>query len=126
VGVNVNAFETHDIGSGVSYARPLSASRRTFVSFHTSASVVVRQGEHPFFFTGNGSLNHALSRTWVTGITYRRNISAYAGLVDPYLVDAVSGRLTGQLSKRVGLTASGGYSSSRVAVELDNGFSTAY
>lgn len=126
VGAAANAFETHDIGSGVSYGRPISASRRTFVSFHTSASVVVREGEHPFFFTGNGSLNHALARTWLTGITYRRSISAYAGLVDPYLVDSVSGRLAGLLSKKTAMTVSGGYSSSRVAVELDNGFSTAF
>ena len=126
VGLEATAFETHDIGSGVSYGRPLSASRRTFVSFHTSASVVVRQDAHPFFFTGNASLNHALTRTWATGVTYRRSISAYAGLADPYLVDAVSGRLAGQLSRKLGVSGSGGYTNSRVAVDLDNGFSTVY
>jgi len=126
VGTVASPFETHDIGSGVSYGRPLSASRRTFVSFRTSASIVVRDGQHPFFFTGQASLNHALSRTWVTGITYRRSISAYAGFVDPYLVDAVSGKLAGQLSRKLGLSGSAGFTNSRVAVDLDNGFSRLY
>jgi hypothetical protein len=126
VGTVASSFESHDINTGVSYGRPLSASRRTFVSFRTSGSIVVREDQHPFFFTGQGSLNHALSRTWVTGVTYRRSISAYAGFADPYLVDAVSGRLTGQLSHKLGLSGSGGYTNSRVAVDLDNGFATVY
>jgi len=103
----------------VTFALSLSSSR-------TSASIVVRDGQHPFFFTGQASLNHALSRTWLTGITYRRSISAYAGFVDPYLVDAVSGKLAGQLSRKLGLSGSAGFTNSRVAVDLDNGFSRLY
>jgi hypothetical protein len=126
VGYVTQPFQTHDINTGFSYGRPLSISRRTFVGFTTGASVVSREGNHSYYVTGSGSLNHQLARTWSTGVTYRRNVSGYAGIYDPYLVDAVNGQLTGLLSRKLSLSASGGYTMGRVAIGPANGFDSVF
>jgi hypothetical protein len=125
VGSALRAFDTHDLATGFSYGRPLSSSRRTFVAFDTGASLVVRQ-TRAFFLTGNASLTHQMSRTWATGLTYRRSVSAYAGVSDPYLVDAVSGRLGGRLTRRLMLNVSADVSRGRVAVDIVNGYTSSY
>ena len=118
-------FETHDLGTGVSYRRPLSFSRRTLVSFDTGAALVVSRS-HTFIVTGGASLAHQLGRTWASSLSYRRGVAAYAGVSHPFVVDATTGTLSGQATRKLALALSTGYTLGRAAIDIDNGFAAVF
>jgi hypothetical protein len=103
-------FTTDDIHVGVDYDRPLSRSRRTFVSFSSGSSVVEDQTGRSWRAVGSASLRRLLGRTWSAQAAYDRTARYVEGFSSPFLADAVSGTIGGWMSRRLDTTIGVGYS----------------
>lgn len=117
---------THDIDVGIDYNRPLSFSRRTTIGFSTGSSILESEGERTVRVLGSAGLNHEIGRSWLASASYRRDAGFVEGFSGPVLTDAVVGRLSGFLGRRVQLELGAGYSAgSRQTAEQEE-FSTTY
>jgi hypothetical protein len=114
--------QIHDILTGFGYQRPLSFSRHTVVGFNVGASVINEANGQTFFVIGEGSLVHQLTRRWSTIVYYRRDVNAFAGALDVFVTDNVSGSLAGAFSRKLIFSAYGGYSNGRLANGITNGY----
>jgi hypothetical protein len=77
-------------------------------------------------FWGQMALNYDLTRSWRATASYRQGIDYLAGLSEPVSARSVSAGTTGQLSRRVDLSASAAYSSGASALNLTNSVFDAY
>ncbi|HEY7171217.1 MAG TPA: hypothetical protein VH417_10255 [Vicinamibacterales bacterium] len=115
----------HDIDVGFGYGRPLSFSRHTFVGFSVGSSLIDESTYNSFVVTGEASLTHQLTRRWLTSAYYRRDVDAFAGALDLFVTDSVSGSVTGAFSRKVTFSANGAFSSGRLANGITNGYQSA-
>jgi hypothetical protein len=99
----------HDIIVGVSYARALSFSRRTSISFSTGSTLSAGERldvpeselESHFRFTGSAALTHELGRTWTAQVGYHRGFVYYEDFNDTYFTEAVRGGIGGLVTRRL-------------------------
>jgi hypothetical protein len=106
-GVGIYAVHQADIGGD--YRRPLSASRRTFVSFRGGSAALESRGRTHFFVTADASLSYELRRSWTGRLRYNRGLMFVEEIIDPLVSDGLSADLNGLLSRRIDLTASGSF-----------------
>ena len=100
-----------DIDVGLDYNRPLSSSRRTFLSFGSgSAMSSGRTGQRDYSITGNANLSHGFGRTGHVTLAYDRSLRMLEGFSTPVFTDNVLMSLVGNVAPRVALTTSAGYS----------------
>jgi hypothetical protein len=71
-------------------------------------------------FWGQMALSYELTRRWRATASYRQGIDYLAGLSEPVSARTVTATTTGQLSRRLDLTASAAYSSGASALNLTN------
>jgi hypothetical protein len=117
-------------GIGMSYARPLSATRRMVVDV-VLGGVVLSPLDQPltgslrltdsYRLVGEATATYALGRAWQAGASYRRGTDYVSGLTEPVLTDGFSGRLEGTFNRRVGVQAGAGYVSGSPALALLRG-----
>jgi putative beta-barrel porin BBP2 len=112
----------HDILAGFGYQRPLSFSRHTVVGFNVGTTIIDEPTTYTFILTGEGSLIHQLTRRWSTSVYYRRDTDAFAGALDLFVTDNISGLLAGAFSRKLTVSAYGGYSVGRLANGITNGY----
>jgi hypothetical protein len=109
-------YNHRNIDAGVNYARPLSVSRRTTLSFGTGSAILDNELETYYTVTGNASLNHQIGRTWIANVVYVRGLSIVGGFTEPFFADAVNANLQGYLSRHVMLLTSAGFSNGAVGL----------
>jgi len=112
----------HDILAGVGYQRPLSFSRHTVVAFNVGTTIIDEPTTYTFIVDGEASLVHQLSRRWATSVFYRRDVDAFAGALDLFLTDNISGLLSGAISRKLSFSGYGGYSMGRLANGITSGY----
>lgn len=122
--------ETRDISIGTDYDRPLSRTRRTFLSLSSGAAQIEDQRGQSFRVTGAAGLRHEIGRSWTANVNYNRGVRYLEGFPEPFLSDGVRAGLHGFVSRRVDLSFNGGYSTGVIGVRTDgsgyrNYFSTA-
>jgi hypothetical protein len=113
----------HALDVGVTYSRPVSASRRIFLAFNVGPSAVnVLEGSETvgqarlYRASGDAMMGYQFARGWQARGTYRRGLEFVAGLTRPVFTDAFTAMVDGLLSSRVDVLMSGGYSSGQSAI----------
>ena len=104
------------INAGVSYSRPLSVSRRTTLSFGTGSAVLDYQQETFYTVTGNAALRHQFKRTWNVTAGYSRGLGVVVGFAEPFLADAASASVTGNLSRNTRMLIGTGFTDGDVGL----------
>lgn len=120
-------LRSHDVSVGIGYDRPLSAWRRTTVSFNVSTAVVNDTSLTRFYLNGYARLNRRFGRTWVSGISYLRGQQVLDGFTAPFFsyYDSVSGSFSGLLGRGIGLSGYVAYSHSHYTLDaLNNVYDT--
>jgi hypothetical protein len=97
------------IDAGVEYSRPLSRTRRTSVGFGTGSMRIDNGGETFYNLAGHASLTHQIRRTGNLGVMYSRGLVVVGGFSDPFFADSVAVNFSGNASRRIRLSGSGGY-----------------
>lgn len=123
----------HDIDLGVDYARSLPLSRRTLLSFSTGSTITARDSSEEddvtalsrtrFFVIGSAALSHEIGRSWITQLSYSRDVRYEDGFSDPFLRDSATASIGGMVSRRVDVVAWARWSSAAIGLEERN-FST--
>jgi hypothetical protein len=130
--LNGEKQHSHDVSVGVDYGRTLSFSQRTRVTFSTGSSVLMNEdtqnqpssdeGTH-VFVTGNASLLHTLSRTWLASASYQRSVRFIQGFSQPFLSDSLTANVSGYVNRRFGLTFESSYTGGTVGTaDVGNSF----
>jgi hypothetical protein len=108
--------ESHSILAGVDYARPLSLTRRTFLTFSTGSALVAPfstagqdSGSLHAHLVGDVSLVHEMGRSWRAQVGYFRGVRFIEEIADPILSNATSGSLAGYLAPRLDLSIVAAY-----------------
>ena len=115
----------HNIDVGMNYARALSFSRRTSLSFGTGSAIAVsepldpasdgdREGRTRVRLTGRASLVHELGRTWTTHLTYSRGFRNHDGFDELFFTDAVDAGIGGLISRRLSFAAGASWADSSI------------
>jgi hypothetical protein len=126
VGLTGPSYE-HETPIRVQYSRALSPTRRLSIRVHVSpawskiapSDLVVATDEpvRDQFFRMNGgaSVSYPFKLNWNAQATYSRSIQYVMGLTEPLLSDSIGVGLSGLMSRRIELTAAGGYASAMSA-----------
>jgi len=109
---------------GITYSRPLSATRRMNFSFNVGSSAVTSSGAPPelqvpvrlYRASADGSLDYPLTISWTAHGAFRRGLEFVPGLAQPVYANGVTTGLDGLLSRRVEIGFTGGYSQGRAAL----------
>ena len=113
----------HEMPVSVEISPALSASRRLSIRvtaapawMKMAPSAIVVGTDEPlrdYFFRMQGSahVSYPFKLNWDVGATYDRSVQYVMGTTEPLLSDSVRVGLTGLLSRRIDLTASGGLAS---------------
>jgi hypothetical protein len=120
------SVRTHDLNIGTNYNRPLSATRRTFLTFSTGTSIVEEPARRAFHLTGAAGLRHQMGRSWSALLDYDRGVRYVEGFADPFLSDSISGTLSGLASRRANVNLQVGYSTGLVGLASDAPAYTTY
>jgi hypothetical protein len=101
-------YLVHQANLGGDYGRPLSTSRRTFVSFSGGTAALESRDSFRVFVTADARLSHELGRSWTGRVRYHRGITFVDEIAAPLLFQGLNADLNGLLSRRidVGGTAS--------------------
>lgn len=113
-------IEGHNIDVGVDYARTLSFSRRTSLTFSTGSAIVqTTDQDRTYRVTGNATLSHEFTRTWQGQLTYLRDVGFFGNFNQPIFSDSFNSRLRGSLGDRIQLTLNAGYLTGQLGL-VDN------
>jgi hypothetical protein len=109
--------------AGVSYSRPLSASRHMSFTFNAGSSAVDTTGGPEFQLpdrlyraSADASLDYPFARSWAARGSFRRGLEFVPGLAQPVYANGVTAGLDGLLSRRLEIGFAGGYSQGRSAL----------
>lgn len=108
----------HDVTAGMTYERPLSATRRMTFQFNLGSTIYGEaeptpaddssQG-HNVGVTGSASVSRPIGRSWNLVGSYYHGLSYVSGLRDAAFNDSLTVSANGFLNRRIDLTASGSY-----------------
>jgi hypothetical protein len=120
-------MQTVDIG--VNYARPLSLSRRTTLTFSTGTAIL--DGERlddgagdtrpRFRLVGNASLVREMGRTWTAHAGYARAVRVRDGFTELYFTDVATTDLNGLITRRLSWTTAASWARSTLDRAGNNG-----
>lgn len=109
---------------GISFSRPLSASRRMNFTFNVGSSVVDPNVADPnlqvpdrlYRASADGSIDYPFARSWVVRGSFRRGLEFVPGLAQPVYANGVTTGLDGLLGRRLEIGVAGSYSQGRSAL----------
>ena len=117
--------ETQNIDVGVAYTKPLSQSRRTYVTVSPGTSVVKYLGDRQLVVLVNAGLTHNFKASWNANLAYDRGVQFVEGIAGPLYADTVQMRVGGLLARAIEMAVSGSYSSGQIGVAAqDPGYDT--
>jgi len=119
------SVETQNIDAGLAYTKPLSQSRRTYVSFSSGTSAVAYAGTRQFVFLSNAGLTHNFGESWNANLTYDRGVQFVEGIAGPLYADTVQLRLGGLVARSIELAVASSYSNGQIGLGgTDPGYDT--
>jgi hypothetical protein len=118
-------IETQNIDVGVAYTKPLSQSRRTYLTVSPGTSVVNYAGKRQVVAIVNAGLTHHLGATWNANLLYDRGVQFVEGIAGPLYADTVQVRVGGTLTRSVEVSVSSLYSNGQIGLGgTDPGYDT--
>jgi opacity protein-like surface antigen len=118
----------HDLDLGIDYARALSLSKNTAITFRSGSSIVpvdpMTIGQDPlvsprrvaFVVTGDAGINRRIGRTWSARLGVNRSVQVLEGFAQPVIANAVSTSVGGSWNRRTSFSSSAGFTSGAVGV----------
>jgi hypothetical protein len=102
---------------GMLYSRPVSATRRAFLSFSLGSSAVTTSGapadlqlpDRVYRATGDAMFGYQFAN-WEARGSYRRGLEFVPGLAQPVFTNGVTADIAGLLTRRLDVALSAGYS----------------
>jgi hypothetical protein len=94
-------FRSNSIDVGLHFAKALSLTRHTYLSFGTGTSAVSDGNDTQYSVTGHVNLMRELGRTWNASANYSRDAQFVQTFLQPVFSDTVSGNVSGLFSRRV-------------------------
>ena len=108
--------EDHSVDAGIDYAKALSITRRTTLSFGTGTAAVRSETHIAYRLTGNARLNHDIGRTWSASLAYSRGFEFTDTLQEPVFADAIAASVGGLINRRLQFTSNARASIGHVGV----------
>lgn len=96
-----NAYTIEFIDAGVDFNRQLSLSRKTFLGFSTSTTIIKDQIQRRLRINGSVSLTRNFKRTWYATVSANRGTEFEPGIGQPIFSDSVGASIGGLLSRRM-------------------------
>ncbi len=112
-------YVVHHLNIGGDYTRPLSASRRSFVSFSGGSAAVESRDTLRLNAIGDASFWYEFKQSWVGALRYRRGVTFIDEVDDPLLSDGVSAEISGLLSPRLDFNSSATFTYGVVGLNSD-------
>jgi hypothetical protein len=106
--------EVHRPDVGLDFARALSLTRRTSLTFGVGTEATVYQDRTRFHAVGNVNVLHEIGRSWTAGGTYQRGTYFVATLSEPITGDSGSVQLNGLITRRLNFSATAGASTGQM------------
>lgn len=105
------------LDGGIDVGRAISLSRRATFTFSTGvAGARDEGGALHYVATGHGALSYELGRSWTADVNYQRGVDFNQGLAQPVVLDTMSGGVSGDLGRRVQLSANAGFAHGKIGV----------
>lgn len=117
---------THDLDLGIDYSRALAFSRRTTINFGSGSTLVPSAQGLGYYLNADASLNRQMGRTWKASLIYHRGVQMAEGIAEPLYADTAIVRLGGNMTRRLGFTVNGAYSTGSVGLAAANRRFTTY
>jgi len=102
-------YVVHLLNIGGNYGRPVSASRRTFVTVGGGSAVLESNGQAHLQAIANAALQHEFGRSWRGSARYHRGFMFLDELAGPLMSDGLVAELNGLLTRRLELLGSGSF-----------------
>lgn len=109
----------HHLNLGGNYGRPLSATRRVYLSFSGGSTVLESHGQARLQAVGDAALQYEIGRTWRGSARYRRGVVFVDEIAGPLLSDGFSAEIDGLLSRRLELRGSGSFTRGTAGLSRD-------
>ena len=100
-------YVIHLVNIGGNYGRPVSASRRAFLTIGGGSAVLESKGQVRMQAIADAGLRYELWRSWSGNARYHRGFMFVDEIISPLMSDGVVAELTGLLSRRLELLGSG-------------------
>ena len=100
-------YFVHNVSLGGDYQRPISASRRGFVSFTGGTALLESNGTSRIFATGDATLRYAFRAPWAMVVSYDRAVNFIVEVQEPLLSDGVTTEFSGVFNRRLDFLGSG-------------------
>jgi len=118
-------YDSALIDAGIDFSKAFSVARRTTLGFHTTTSIMKRDGaENEFRVNGGVSLAKFFRRTWHTAVQWNRDTSFLAGFYEPLNTDTLSASLGGMFSKRLNFVVIGSAARGESTFSHTSGYET--
>jgi hypothetical protein len=113
----------HGIDAGMTYTRPLSATRRAVFSVGLGSSTTDDPGRvvpadvagRRYRLLGDASVGYQFSRTWEARVRYRRGVDYVPELAEPVFIAGFSSSVGGFATRRLHVAAAAAYSNGESA-----------
>jgi hypothetical protein len=113
----------HGADAGMDYTKILSATRQAVFRFNFgTSSIELPPGVNPalagrlYRAIGDATVGYQFGRSWQVRAVYRRGLDYVTELSQPVFSDGYSAVVEGLVTRRLGLTVSGNYSSGQAAL----------
>jgi hypothetical protein len=114
--------EVHRPDVGLDFARALSLTRRTSLTFGVGTEATVYQDRTRFHAVGNVNVMHEIGRSWTAGGSYQRGTYFVATLSEPVTGDSASVQVNGLITRRLNFQAVAGASTGQMGFGSGDNF----
>src|SRR6185503_92525 len=112
---------------GLDLGRAISLTRRLTFGFSTGVSGARTEGgDLHYVLTGHSTLSYEIGRSWTSSLSFHRGVDYSQGLGLPVIIDSVSAGVSGDLGRRVQVSAGGGFVSGNVGAGLSGAGGSSY
>jgi hypothetical protein len=101
-------FEGDSIDAGLDFARALSLTRRTSLSFSAGTTAISAGEATQYTAVGHAQLNREIGRSWNASLSFGRDVDFVESLRNPVFTDGLTAGLGGLLNRKIQVQASTG------------------
>lgn len=125
--VGMPGYRSQNADFGLNFAKALSLTRKTTMSFGTGTVGVTDGNETRYSLTGNVNVMRELARSWSTSFAYTRDAQFVQAFQQPVISDAMNASVQGMVSRRVRFNAGTGIAFGKVGFsDDDSGYRAIY
>jgi hypothetical protein len=118
---NAETVRVHALDLGLDYARALSLTRRTTLSFRSGSVATKVADGMAYVITGDAALTRMIGRTWNVRLGVKRDVNLLEGFTEPVLSNVLTTGIGGGLNRRMSVSSSVTVSSGTVGVANQTG-----